>query len=35
VPRGAAHVWAAFGHIRTAETSLDEQARTHASKSNP
>lgn len=35
VPRGAAHAWAALGHIRTAETSLDEQARTHASKSNP
>jgi hypothetical protein len=35
IPRGAAHAWAAFGHIRAAEESLDEQARTHASKSNP
>jgi hypothetical protein len=35
VPRGAAHAWAAYGHIRAAEDSLDEQARTHAGKSNP
>ena len=35
IPRGAAHAWAAYGHIRAAEESLDEQARTHASKSNP
>jgi hypothetical protein len=35
VPRGAAHAWAAFGHIRAAEESLDEQARIHASKSVP
>jgi hypothetical protein len=35
VPRGAAHAWAALGHIRTAEQSLDDQARTHARKSNP
>ena len=35
VPRGAAHAWAAYGHIRAAEESLDAQARTHASKSNP
>lgn len=35
VPRGAAHAWAAYGHIRSAEDSLDEQARAHASKSNP
>jgi hypothetical protein len=35
VPRGAAHAWAAYGHIRAAEESLDEQARTHASKSVP
>ena len=33
VPRGAAHAWAALGHIRTAEESLDEQARMHASAS--
>jgi hypothetical protein len=35
IPRGAAHAWAAFGHIRAAEESLDAQAKTHASKSNP
>jgi hypothetical protein len=35
VPRGAAHAWAAYGHLRAAEDSLDEQARAHASKSNP
>ena len=35
IPRGAAHAWAAFGHIRAAEESLDSQAKTHASKSNP
>jgi 1-aminocyclopropane-1-carboxylate deaminase/D-cysteine desulfhydrase-like pyridoxal-dependent ACC family enzyme len=35
VPRGAAHAWAALGHIRAAEESLDAQARTHAQKSNP
>jgi hypothetical protein len=35
VPRGAAHAWAAVGHIRAAEESLDEQARAHARKSNP
>ena len=35
VPRGAAHAWAAYGHIRAAEDSLDEQARAHASKSVP
>jgi 1-aminocyclopropane-1-carboxylate deaminase/D-cysteine desulfhydrase-like pyridoxal-dependent ACC family enzyme len=35
VPRGAAHAWAALGHIRAAEESLEAQARTHASKSVP
>jgi hypothetical protein len=35
VPRGAAHAWAALGHIRAAEDSLDAQARTHAGKSVP
>jgi hypothetical protein len=35
VPRGAAHAWAAYGHIRAAEDSLDEQARAHAGKSVP
>jgi 1-aminocyclopropane-1-carboxylate deaminase/D-cysteine desulfhydrase-like pyridoxal-dependent ACC family enzyme len=35
VPRGAAHAWAALGHIRAAEESLDAQARAHARASNP
>jgi hypothetical protein len=35
VPRGGAHAWAAHGHIRAAEDALDEQARTHAARSNP
>lgn len=35
VPRAAAHAWAALGHIRAAEKSLDEQARMHASASVP
>lgn len=35
IPRGAAHAWAAYGHIRVAEESLDAQARTHASRSVP
>jgi hypothetical protein len=33
VPRGAAHAWAAVGHMREAEGRLDEQAKTHASRS--
>jgi hypothetical protein len=35
VPRGAAHAWAAFGHIDVAGERLREQARVHARKSNP
>jgi 1-aminocyclopropane-1-carboxylate deaminase/D-cysteine desulfhydrase-like pyridoxal-dependent ACC family enzyme len=35
VPRGAAHAWAAYGHIHAAEELLDTQARTHAQKSVP
>jgi hypothetical protein len=35
VPRAAAHAWAAFGHLKTAEESLEAQARTHAERSNP
>ena len=35
VPRGAAHAWAAHGHVRTADGLLEEQARMHARKSNP
>ncbi len=34
VPRAAAHAWAARGHLLNAERELDEQARTHASRSN-
>jgi hypothetical protein len=30
VPRGAAHAWAARGHVLNAERELDAQARTHA-----
>ena len=33
VPRGAAHAWAARGHMLEAQTRLDEQAREHASRS--
>jgi len=32
-PRGAAHAWAARGHILNAEMHLDELARTQASRS--
>ena len=35
IPRAAAHAWAAFGHVRVAENSLQDQARTHARKSKP
>jgi hypothetical protein len=35
VPRAAAHAWAAPGHMRSAQDSLDEQARVHASSSVP
>ncbi len=35
VPRGAAHAWAAPGHVRASQDLLDEQARTHAAASNP
>jgi hypothetical protein len=31
----AAHAWAALGHVRRAEESLDAQAKTHARASNP
>jgi hypothetical protein len=34
VPRGAAHAWAAHGHVVRAAALLEEQARTHADKSN-
>lgn len=35
VPRGAAHGWAARGHMLEAEARLDEQAREHATLSRP
>ncbi|MBA3382619.1 MAG: hypothetical protein H0T97_12270 [Actinobacteria bacterium] len=34
VPRGAAHAWAARGHLLEAETRLDEQAREHSKRSS-
>ena len=35
VPRGAAHGWAAFGHVLEATALLESQARTHEEKSRP
>jgi hypothetical protein len=35
VPRGAAHAWAARGHMLEAQARLDEQARQHAGRSRP
>ncbi len=35
VPRGAAHAWAAQGHVREAQARLDEHSREHARRSNP
>jgi hypothetical protein len=35
VPRAGAHAWAAYGHVREAQTRLDERAREHARRSNP
>jgi hypothetical protein len=35
VPRGAAHAWAAFGHLEVAGERLRDQARMHARKSKP
>jgi hypothetical protein len=35
VPRGAAHAWAALGHLLEAQESLHRQARQHAQKSVP
>ncbi len=35
IPRMGAHAWAALGHVREAERALDDQARTHATKSVP
>jgi len=35
VPRGAAHAWAARGHLLEAQDRLDAQAREHARHSSP
>ena len=35
VPRGAAHAWAARGHLLNAQALLDDHAREHASRSVP
>jgi hypothetical protein len=35
VPRGAAHAWAALGHVLQAGESLQRQAREHATRSVP
>jgi hypothetical protein len=35
VPRGAAHAWAAHGHLLAAHERLDAQAREHARRSVP
>jgi hypothetical protein len=35
VPRGAAHAWAAHGHVVAATVELDAQARVHAERSRP
>ena len=32
VPRGTAHAWAAFGHVREALDRLEQQARFHATQ---
>jgi hypothetical protein len=34
-PRGAAHAWAAQGHVLEAQERLETQARQHAKKSTP
>lgn len=35
VPRGCAHAFAAYGHIRSCEREIDENAMLHAAKSVP
>jgi hypothetical protein len=32
VPRGAAHAWAAFGHVQEALDRLEQQARFHSTQ---
>ncbi len=34
IPRGAAHAWAAHGHVLEAQEELDAQAREHARRSS-
>jgi hypothetical protein len=34
IPRGAAHAWAAYGHLLEAKDRLGEQAREHATRSS-
>ena len=35
IPRAAAHAWATQGHVHEAQRRLEEQARDHASRSQP
>jgi hypothetical protein len=35
VPRGCTHAFAAYGHIRTGQMLIDENAIVHASKAQP
>ena len=35
VPRGAAHAWAAQGHVHDAQEQLAAQSREHARRSQP
>lgn len=35
IARASAHAWAAHGHIRTAQTGMDELAIQHAAKAIP
>jgi hypothetical protein len=35
VPRASAHAWAVRGHLLEAQSRLDDQAREHASRSDP
>jgi len=34
IPRGAAHAWAAYGHLLAAHAALDVQAREHRLRSH-
>ncbi len=35
IPRGAAHAWAAYGHLTEAQERMRDQAREHATRSVP